>query len=261
MIDLFDLYQSFLSYVNTFAGGWFRPQTDFEKACNDISNELWDMYTPLAEKDQAAKDKLVYFLTSKNVIVTSGSTFYGTVTPPPDYGRYASARIIVHKGDKCVPCADVDGGKCCNGEFKTQEEITDEYFDNIQEVKVENISNLRWGSVGGHKTKKPTLEKPKITQVDGVFKVAPRKVSVLVLDYYVRPRPAVFAYTVVPGNPQTGAGGQIVYNRNNSLPLQWPTTVVNDFLVRLGARFGLFTKDQFVTQAAQSERQLQNAGQ
>lgn len=259
MIDLFELYQSFISYVNTFAGGWYRPQTDFEQACNDIANELWDLYTSQADRDQAVKDKLIYFLKSRNIIVKNQQQgLYGIFDPPTDYGRYASSRVI-YDGNACLPSGEVDGGKCYDGEDEVSQ--VEEYRDNIQEFKVDLIPNIRWGSVSNHLTKKPTLQNPKITQVDGKFRVLPRTVSVIVLDYYLKPRPAKFAYTIAPANPQTGAGGQIIYNKAESLPLQFPTTVTNDFLVRLGARFGLFTMNQFVSAAANAERQLQNANQ
>src|SRR5688500_13174275 len=114
MIDLFDLYESFQSYVNTFQGGWFRPQTDFTKRVNDISKELWVKWTREAEKSTEAKDNLLPFLKSKNLIV-SGSGPYGKLPTPKDYGRFSAARIIVD-GEKTYPDKEVEQGKCDNGD-------------------------------------------------------------------------------------------------------------------------------------------------
>jgi hypothetical protein len=254
MIDLFDLYNSFIAYVNTGTFGWFRPQTDFTEACNSISKELWVKWTREAEKSQEAKDFLMPFLRSKNIIVSTNGP-YGKFSPPKNYGRYASARIIV-SGDTCWPDKSVDGGKCEQGEFKSQEELTDEYFDSINQVDVELIDDQKWGAVNSHLTKKPTLSKPKIRQIDNGFEVAPRKVSVVVLDYYVEPKEATFVYTISPGNVQTGAGDQIIYDQKNSIPLEWPSTIRNEFLERLKIWYSRFTRDNTLAQIDLQQKQL-----
>src|ERR1700749_4004720 len=87
MIDVYDLYQSFCSTYNLYLGGWFRPNTDFLQKCNDISKELWVKWTGEAEKSQEAKDNLLPFLVSKNMIV-SNKGVYGTFQPPKNYGRF-----------------------------------------------------------------------------------------------------------------------------------------------------------------------------
>lgn len=257
MISLFDLYNSFQSYVNTFQGGWFRPQTDFERACNDISNDLWEMWTRQAEKSQEYNDNLSPFLKSTNILVKAQNTYYGTFSPPDDYGRFASARIIV-AGSTCLPAKEVNEGKCEG--FSLEEEKTqklEDYYSKIKERLMEKIDNQRWGSVCEHRTKSPSLLNPKITQIEGKFKVAPRSVTVVVLDYYIRPKRAVFGYVVAPGNVQTGAGDQLIYQQNLSTPLEWPSTVVNEFLVRLGERYGFFTRDQFMAQMSTQQKTMQ----
>ena len=252
MIDLFDLYESFKSYTNTFVGGWFRPQTDFTKRCNDISKNLWVKWTREAEKSQEAKDNLFPFLKSKNIIVAANGP-YGKFQSPKDYGRFATARIIV-ANHNCYPDKSVENGNCENGDFKTEQELTDEFYDSVEQIDVELIDDKKWGAVNAHLIKKPTLTKPKIRQIDNGFEVAPRKVSVIVLDYYVEPKEATFVYTLTPGNVQTGAGDQIIYDNKNSNPLEWPATVRNEFLIELGASYGLFTRDQFMTQVTQQQK-------
>lgn len=269
------LFQSFQSYVNTYVGGWFRPQTDFQQATNDISNDLWEKWTKQAEKSQEIRDNLGPFLRSSTRKVVPKSTYYGVFMPPEDYGRFASARIIV-EGNRCMPCDWLDKhmdtkaqGQCSQTDLETQEEVTQEYFEKMQERQIDMIDNQRWGSVCQHLTKGPTLDQPKMTQfsqdVAGPnntkvsqisFKVAPRAVSGIVLDYYVRPTPCVFGYTLAPGNVQTGAGDQIIYDSNKSTPLQWPSTVINEFLWRLGERYGLFTRDQFMANSSTVQKQM-----
>jgi len=252
MIDALDLYNSFKSVVNTFTGGWYRPQTDFIVAVNDISNELWEMWTAQAEKSQEIKDNLFPFLVSKNTIVKAQNGNYGTFIPPPNYGRYASASILF-VDEKCVPSQEVDKGRCLNSQnklvpFKSDEDLAKDYYDNVTEVEVEMIDNQRWQSALNHLTKKPSLLRPKINQINNGFRVSPREVSVVVFYYYTRPIHATFMYTIAAGNVDTGAGDQLIYNKVQSTPLQWTSTVVNEFIWRLGERFGLFTHQEFMAQ-------------
>ncbi len=256
MIDMFDLWQDFQSLVNTFQGGWYRPQTDFQRAVNDISIELWDKWTQEAEKSQQIKDYLIPFLLSKNIIVKPANSYYSTIDYPKDYGRYATAQIIV-AGDKTFPSQDVDNGKCCNGDFRSQEEINEEYFASITPREIKLIDLQRWESCLTHLTKKPTFENPKMVQIEGGFRVAPRHVSVVVLNFYTKPKEATFVYTTSPADPATGLGDQIIYNKTASAPLEWSEITKNEFLWRLGERFGIFTRDQFMTQVSTQQKMMQ----
>lgn len=252
MLSLFSIWKSFQAFVNTFQGGWYRPQTDFENACNDISNLIWEDWTGQAEKSQEIKDHLAPFLKSKNLIVTNANSFYGTISYPKDYGRFATATILV-AGDGCIPCKTVDDGKCSDGtDFKTTEEISDEYYSKCEERQILLVDDQRWAACLTHLTKCPTFQNPKMRQMStdkfNGFQVAPRTVSVVVFNYYTKPKNGTFKYTVASGNVQTGAGDQIIYSpAPSSTELEWPPTVINEFVIRLGERYGLFTRDQFVT--------------
>lgn len=254
-LDLYSLWQDFQSLVNTFQGGWYRPQSDFQRAANDISIEIWENWTAMAEKSQQIKDYLIPFLVSKNIIVTPANSYYSTISYPKEYGRFATAEIIV-AGNQTIPSQEVDKGKCDNGDFKTQEEKTEEYFNNIKPREIKLIDLQRWESCLTHLTKMPTFDNPKMVQIDGVFRVAPKNVSVVVLSFYTRPKEAVFSYTTLPADPQTGLGDQIIYNKNTSTPLQWSETTKNEFLWRLGVRFGLYTRDQFVASLSEQQKQM-----
>jgi len=256
MIDVYDLYQSFCSTYNLYLGGWFRPNTDFLQKCNDISKELWVKWTEEAEKSQEAKDNLLPFLVSKNIIVSNKGP-YGTFPIPKDeekpYGRFSAARIIV-SGKHCVPCKEVDGGRCSNGDFTSPEQLAEDYYNTIEQTDVDLVDNQKWGACNSHLTKKPSLKKPKMRQIDDGFQVAPREVSVIVLDYYRPPKEATFVYDKSPGNEQTGAGDMIIYDQKNSQPLEWPFNIREEFLNRLGQAYGTFTKDQFLSQFSAQQK-------
>lgn len=245
-LSIYDLWLSFQSTVNTFQGGWFRPQTDFTQKVNDISNSLFIEYTDEAERNQRAKDNLFFLLKTSNVKCSKQRGGYTAATPPKLYARFADMSILYH-GDKTYPDSEVDKGKYCDGEQdEDYEKISDEYYENLKRRQVELIDNMRWNSCLNHLTKFPTFDNPKATFVNEQFRVAPRNIGAIVLDYYIKPDDAVFAYTVTTGDRNTGSGQQIVFDKDKSKDLPWPATMKNEFIIRLGEAYGLFTRDQFV---------------
>jgi hypothetical protein len=252
MIDAFDLWNSFQSAVNTEQGGWFRPQTDFIQACNDISKNLWNKGRKEAEKSQFWKDNMAPFMKTKNFLVKTPKV-HAWFKPDSDYGGFAAARIIVYKG-MSITDKNIDEGKCANdNEFVSDTKLSEDYYDNVREYDVELVDDIKWGAMNRHKTKGPTLDKPKMRQVDGGFQILPRGVTVVVLDYYREPKTATYLYTPSPGNEQTGAGDNIIYNPE-SQPLEWPFNMRDEFLIELGARYGVFTRQEFLYSVSQQSK-------
>ncbi len=251
-MDTYSIWLDFQSEVNTSQNGWFRPHTDFIRALNAISVELWNDYTGQAEKSQEIKDKLFPFLKTKNISVESSTAYYGQAKKPEEYGRFASCRVLLHDNEGTLPDKNVDEGKCEG--FKTPEEIKDEYYDALKEFPVVMVDNQRWGSYSEHLTKGPTLTRPGITQVGEFFKVAPRKVSVIVMDYYVEPKEATLKYSLTPGNLQTGSGDSIQYDKNASTPLQWPEQMRREFLQKLKEWYIAYTRDPLFNSIALQQK-------
>lgn len=254
MIDLFDLWLAFQGIVNTSQNGWWRPESDFERAVNEASIILWNRRTDQAEKEQSIIDDLSPFFRSVNIIVKKQNSFYGIIELPKDYGRFASARILL-AGDMCVPCKDVNEGKCINGDWETEDELAEDYYDTVCQAQIEKIDNQRWPSVLQHLTRKPTLKKPKITQINNQFQVSPREVSVVVFNYYTRPKYATFKYTLSEPNLQNGSGDVIIYNKAASTPLEWPETVKDDLLEILKDKYTFYTKDIQSQQITNAQKQ------
>lgn len=258
MIDLYELYKDFCADVNTSQNGFWRPENDFQRNANVASDKLFNKKTEVSERDQTIVDDLRPFLISKNIIVQQQNSFYGIVPIPtapdnPEYSKYASARMLL-AGQTCVPCQDVDEGKCINGDWKTDQELAEDYYSKVCEVRVEKIDNQRWPSVLQHLTKRPTLLNPKLTQINNQFQVAPRQVSVVVLNYYRKPKPATFVYTLTEPNLQNGSGDVIVYNANLSQPLEWPSTVKNELLEILKEVYIGFTRDSQFQQITSAQK-------
>ncbi len=250
-IDPFDLWTSFNGLVTNFQGGFFPPVTVFMPAVNNISNEIWREKAVQAENSQMIDEDLNPFLKTKNCVVVNTNSQYGTFENPKDYGYFSAARLIVHDGTTCgQEGAEVECSSKAISDEQTEIEMVERYQAGIEEITVDKISSSKWASCLSSETKMPTIQKPKITQIDNGYRVAPRKASVVVMDYYVKPTDAVFAYTIAEPNLQTGSGDQIIYDIKKSTSLQWNTTLINEFLWRLAERFGITTKDQFLTQYA-----------
>lgn len=245
-IDLNDLWLRFCSDNNTFQGGMLRPARDYERLVNSISQDFWNEWTLQDEKTQEIIDNLSPFANTINIIVGSGDGNYGIAKYPKQYGRWRSARSLWHEQKcMCEQGSDVyENGECITNETELQKiQRIERYKDGIVETQITKVENSHWANCLAHKTKCPTVQDPKLTQYAGGFKVAPRQVSVIVLDFYVQPKYAKFAYTIAPGNPQTGAGDYIVYNQGASGKLEWPETMIPYFLKELQKKYAKFTRD------------------
>lgn len=254
-IDTFDLWKKFCADNNTFQGGFFRPDRDFEANVNSISQDAFATFTAQDEKTQQLDDWLAPFAVTVNIIVSPSSGDWGIAKYPKEYLAYKAARSLQHK-DQCL-CEDGadtfsvnEKGECAKAtetEIQKQQRVG-RYKDGIFEATITKVESSRWGAVLEHETKCPTFKSPKITQFGDGFKVAPRQVSVIVLDYYKKPKAAKFAYTIAPGNPQTGAGDYLIYDLASSQALEWPESMIPYFLDKLQKVYAKFTRDPILFQ-------------
>jgi len=252
-IDMNNLWKRFCADNNTFQGGMFRPERDFEANVNSISLEAFAEFTAQDEKNQQVDDWLAPFANTVNIITSPLSGNEVLAKYPKNnkgeliYGAYKSARSLQHKEQcLCDESNDVyQDGKCANAHDTDIERAKRlaAYKDGIVEVTINKVESSHWGACLTHETKCPTFKNPKLTQFKEGFKVAPRQVSVIVLDYYRNPVPAKFAYTIAPGNTQTGAGDYLIYNAAGSTPLEWPESMMPYFLDKLQQIYAKFTRD------------------
>lgn len=244
MIDLFQLWEEFCGEYNTHQNGHVRPNRTFVNWVNVISGEIFeDKFKNGWQKSQKVTDDIgLPFLKSMPIQVIPGASNYDIIPYPPDYGHYSSCRYF-HHGDAKAVAID-----CTNCQDKDSENF---YYENndetLQEVSFQLVRNNQWDSVIKHFRKKPTLSNPKLTQFNGGFKIAPKGIGTVVLDYLVKPKPATFAYTLGPED-------QIIYDENNSKPLEWSSLMKPEFLVRLGMKYGKFTKQADIYQASDKEK-------
>lgn len=264
MIGVFTLWQRFCADNNVFQGGMFRPERDFEASINSISQEAFATFTAQDEKNQQIDDWLAPFANTVNIIVTSTSGNWGLAAYPTEtvngkkvsiYGAWKAARSLQHK-DQCL-CEEGHSiykeGACVDKETDIQKlQRAERYKDGIVERPITKVESSHWGACLEHLTKCPTFENPKLTQFKDGFKVAPRQVSVIVLDYYKIPKKAKFAYTIATGNPQTGAGDYLIYDATNSVDLEWPESMIPYFLEKLQMIYAKFTRDPLLFQMSKA---------
>ncbi len=265
MIDMFDLWRKFCGRVNTAQGGHARPEGNFQEWVNDSSLSLYEEKFAVAGKSQKVADDIGRpFLRSVNIHVKDGVAKY-----PEDYGHYSSSRYYL-AGKNSVPKEDLDLYDSCGKKVSMDERpatISEEDWEIIQISKGKNkepiktkqiqtvlVSNDRWGSMQTSRFAGPTATSPKLSQFDDGFRVAPDDISIFVLDYYKVPRKAVFAYTVDPGNPITGDGDYIIYDKAKSVSLEWSDLVINEILNRLEIHYAKYIREGFNYQVAENER-------
>lgn len=262
MIDLFELYEKVCGTFNTQQGGHIRPHRNFVDWVNDVSIELFEEYVAVAEKNQQISDYLTPFLKSVNVVVNPiAGTMYDVIKFPTDYEHYGSARVFYNSNETGCPCQGlpiIDGkdGKECENPYQDEDDKIKAQLkseEGLCESSIIKVDNQRWGSICGHKTMSPTKKNPKITQFDGGFKIAPKQLGVIVLDYYRKPVKATFDYTITnPGNIDE----YLQYNSGTSTKLEWSSVLVNEFVNRIGKKYGKFIREQFIFETSELDRKV-----
>lgn len=260
-MDLFDLYQKTIALVNTAQGGLLRPQVNFENWLATINTELFrDMFGEYEKSQQLSDEYKLPFLKTLNVVVTPvPGAAYDVFAYPSNYEYFSSCRILMRKGNVFCPTSKCSflKGEDKNGRGKIVEWLDDDVKElralaeggDSTEIPVELIDNQKFGSALGHLTKGPTLQEPKITQFDGGFKIAPKGIGIIVLDYLKTPTRPVFAYTAGPSDT-------VIYNGPGSTQLDWSSIVENEFLSRLAMKYGAYTRDKQITEDAKTEYSL-----
>jgi hypothetical protein len=258
MIDVFDFYQRVCAYLNTWQNGLLRPNQNYEKWLYDISLMLHKEYFGKQEINQIVVDEYTTpFLVSKNipVQVQVGSP-YDFAPLPADYAYWSSARVLVYTNpegiktvcmdDKCKCIDPVTGEDVADGNPAYQDadivEMNKRDADKMKaEYTVKKWQNQQWGGLAEHPRKKPTLEKPGISQINGGFRVMPKDVTSIVLDYFKKPVKPIFAYTI-------GSDDEIIYNQGGSTQIEWTEKVIPRFLAEMAIRFGSFIGDNNMIQ-------------
>lgn len=254
MISLFDLWQKLIGTVNTHQGGHVRPHRNFVEWVNDISFSLFEEEYSVWEKEQVISDRLMPFLRSYNIVVSPESNqMWDVVKLPADYEHFSSARVIRKNGVSCgqlglptVSGKDCKPAACPLYLDEDEQELLRQQADAaLVECTITKVTNNRWAAICQHKMLHPTANNPKCTQFERGLKLAPKGLGVIVLDYLRLPKKGSFAYTISnPGTEQE----YIQYDADNSQPLEWSETLINEFITRLQKKYGVFVREELLYQ-------------
>jgi hypothetical protein len=272
-IDVFDLYEELCGAVNTQQGGHVRPHRNFLQWVNQTSLSLFEEKFAVWSKSQKITDDLAKpFLKSINVEVKAVNSSYGVAPFPEQYAHFSAARYVKAGEVVGVPNTSIETIDCCGKAVDLKERprfISDAVWQVLQaqeikdnpdpqpafrEITIELISNDRWGSCIDHRLTHPTMSKPKMTQFDEGFKVAPAEVPMIKLDYLRMPKDATFFFTVAPPDALTGRGDYMIYDKDKSTPLEWSMLVKNEFLTRLEKKYGKYIREDFIWQTSEADR-------
>ena len=263
MIDIYDLYIDFKARANINQGGYVSPVV-FQSWVNNISSELFRDKVARWQESQQLTDDMGHLSRSKNVTVTPvPGKAYDVAILPSDYEYFIAAGRVYNRetGKGCIVegkgcIKGQTGEECSSADCRADNKYIDpdlvaleklEQEDNLTEVAISIIDNQRWRPLLEHYTKKPTVDKPAITVIEGSLKVAPKHTGVIILDYFVAPVKTVFAYTV-------GSNDEILYDQGNSVPLDWPDRLKPEFISRLLKNYGVAVQNENFYAAGERER-------
>lgn len=243
--NLYTIYLALLSEVNVQQAGQIRPVEDFTRWLNTVSLDMFREYTASAEITQLNADTLAPFRVQTNIqIETVPGNRVGRIPNPSNYEAFSSLRILRPKGattcamDTTLPLI-TSKGKCIQVQDPDYAVMEQQFAgSNLVESNVNLVDNQRWANCLEHATKGPTFDKPKATQTNGGFFIAPAGLSVVILDYYKTPTPYVFAYTIDP------VTDTIIYNPSGSQQSEWSEGMQNEILTRLRKKYGVHVGDE-----------------
>lgn len=251
MIDINLFRINLLDTLNKWRSGTIPPNR-MDNFIQQASIELLNEKYLSASQNNKLDDDLSTFHRSVNLPVTAPEGLnYGLVTFPTDYNYYWQMRaFLTGTAEKPISCGcPTADNTACNAQTNLfQEEIPIQNLPIVKEVNVEKVDSGRWSAVLNHRFKSPTVDKPYCTEYDGGFKVAPRNLSIVTLDFYRLPVKAKFGYTIVQ-NVTTGVPFY-QYNAATSTQIEWNPQVQNELLDRVMKLCAVYLNSPNLFQAA-----------
>lgn len=265
MINIFELYQALQGRVNSHQGGHIKP-SNFVQWAHETQMNIYRERIADFQKTQLISDDITGFLQSANVLLKNvAGSGWDLITKSPEYGNYASSRII-KKGGVSVACNGLEDFDC-DGNKITGEKKCGRYVDpdeaeiaiqqagkNDCELPIELVDNSRWSAICTHPRKKVTCASPKMTQYGSGFKIAPKGCATsIIMDFFKVPTKPVFNFIII--NPQS-EGEYIQFVPAGSVNLDWPESLLPEFLSRLMNKYAAFTgNDAMWTQARVEQKE------
>lgn len=254
MISVCQLWNDFRGRENVWQGGHARPSS-FASWLHEVQIEMQNELIKALGNNQTVTDNLRSFSKSVQVPVNLASG-NGIIAYPKDYRRFSSLRYFSKKenGIGCL-CSDIPlmnkDGEC--HKIEECKELTEEEkaelltSEELCENGIDIIPNNKWGSVCQHELIGPSLSMPYATQLDKGFKVAPKQIGYVILDYISIPVRPIFNFTEVRHN---------VTCLSTSTSLNWGEEMIPEIMARLKKRYSAFTRNSEGYSEGEKEREI-----
>lgn len=253
-IKIFPLYNDLKGTVNTWQGGHARPLSFFtwvHQSQLGMQNDLIKDF----EEHQIITDNLRMFL--KRVQISIKDLPAGGIIPYPlDYRYFSSLRFFSREqqGSGCI-CSDFkmlgsDADQDYCREFTEEEKAESVKSVDLWENEIEKVDNQRWGAVCSHQIIPPSTKNPYCTQYDQGFKIMPKEIGIVILDYIALPKRPRFYYTLDKKH-------NIICDTSKPIiDLQWGEEMLPELISRLKKDYGSFTNDDRKYAQGESERKI-----
>lgn len=206
--------------------GYLAPDA-FNNTVNSIQIELFNKYADIFQERQQITDKLYPFI-KRNVLIVNTTT--GRMAYPSDYVDKVAVRAF-------EPTALEVATKECDDD----EPIN---YHEIPQIDVDVLDNSMLGNRLVSTVIPPTKEYPIATFYDTYLQFYPIDIGSCVFEYLRQPVTAVWAYTV-------GANGIEIYDSANSVDIEFPYKMTNEFIVKVAQYFGISIREADLVQATQ----------
>jgi hypothetical protein len=206
-LDLQEVYNRLLFFINKFQGSWYPPETLDSIVDEGQMSYYKDCYI-LYGKGQRLTDALAAFKTP--FLFTIGTTPGGLISTPSQYLDLLSCYTIVMLPDGTT--------KRCPVPLINEDEIT----GRINSQVIPNTTARPFGELVANWD---IQLYPQVPQAGG-------------LSYYARPPAPHFAYTL------TNGGRTVVYNQGASTQLAWSDDEINPLLIATLRTIGINMSDR-----------------
>lgn len=198
-----DKFKQFVEFVsNKVQVGNSVTITQFNELANRAQMQLFEKDRQIFLTNQETSDYLELFL--KSIVVSVPPS--GNVPYPADFQHTASMRAYYYRPD----------GKSV-------------------EVPVDPVKNRDWGQIYASQLNPGTKRFPKYTEFRKEYRVLPKDIGIIMIDYFKTPIPPVWNYTVASGRP--------VYDPTGSVDFEWDEFAFNNVAAMYLSLIGINLKD------------------
>lgn len=202
------------------------------------------------EENQVVEDALRPFI--KRVQIPVKDYAGGGIIPyPSNYKGYSAMRFYSREKGGCgCLCGDIEvmdkDGSCVpvEGFDDSPHPVTE-----LCESEIKKVPSGKWAAVCSHKTRGPSIDRPYTTQFDEGFKVLPKEIGFVVLDYIAMPPRPVLNVTL-------DAMHNEIYNPVGAVDLLWSEDMLPEIMAGLKKRFGSFVRNPDLYGQGAAEKEL-----